>query len=235
LVEIADINVLAPSTVHRLLSLLEVQSFLSVDTETGPWQIGVSGFRIGNAFVRFRDFVGQIRPLTIGLSDHTGETVNLATLAGNRALFVLQMESENTVRKVAPLISLSLLHASDTGKVLLSVPNAEECSQLMEQLAYDALTDNTPQSKSSLTKDIERIIEEGRFYDREAHVEGMQCVTAPVFDELCAPTCMLGISGPMVRITEEVLVGHGDAVAQTANQVTQLLGGISPSQRSAHD
>ena len=44
-------------TSDTLVSTLEVQSFLCVDTDTGRWKIGVSGFRMGNAFLRSRDFV----------------------------------------------------------------------------------------------------------------------------------------------------------------------------------
>ena len=92
LVEIADATDLAPSTVHRLLATLEALSFLSVNSETGRWRIGVAGFRMGNAFVRSRDYVAQLRPLMIELSDQTGETVNLAILSGHKALFVSQIE-----------------------------------------------------------------------------------------------------------------------------------------------
>ncbi|HCL68171.1 MAG TPA: hypothetical protein DIC49_01540 [Gammaproteobacteria bacterium] len=188
-----------------------------------------------NAFMRSKDFVAQIRPLMIELSDHTGETVNLAILSADRALFVSQIESANMMRMVAPLGSLSPLHASGAGKALLSALNAQERNHLMDQMTYDALTNKTHQSKNSLTKEIERIIEEGRSYDREEHVERMQCVAAPVFNELGAPVCALSISGPGVRITEEVLIRHGDAVAQTANHATQLVGGISPSHWVTYD
>ena len=68
LVEIADATDLAPSTVHRLLATLEEKVFLSVHHETRRCRIGVSGFRKGNAFVRSRDYVAQLRPLLIELA-----------------------------------------------------------------------------------------------------------------------------------------------------------------------
>ena len=61
LVELADTTDFAPSTVHRFLAILEAQAFLSIDHETGRWRIGVSGFRIGNAFLRLLDYVAQLR------------------------------------------------------------------------------------------------------------------------------------------------------------------------------
>jgi IclR family acetate operon transcriptional repressor len=228
LVEIAEATALAPSTVHRLLTTLEAQSFLSVDNETGRWRIGVSGFRMGNAFVRSRDYVAQLRPLMIELSDQTGETVNLAILSNDKALFVSQIESAKMMRMVAPLGSLSPLHASGAGKALLAALDVEDRTQVIDGLVFDALTDKTLQTKDGLTREIHQIIEEGRSYDREEHVAGMQCVAAPVFNELGMPLCALSVSGPSVRVTETVLVGHGDAVAKTADLATQLLGGIAP-------
>jgi IclR family acetate operon transcriptional repressor len=228
LVEIADATDLAPSTVHRLLATLEAQSFLSVDNETGRWRIGVSGFRMGNGFVRSRDYVAQLRPLMIELSDQTGETVNLAILSGSKALFVSQIESANMMRMVAPLGSLFPLHASGAGKALLAALDQEERNELMDQLSFDAMTAKTLCSKASLNQEVEWIIAEGRSYDREEHVEGMQCVAAPVFNETGSPICALSVSGPSVRVTEAVLVGHGNAVLKTAHLATQLLGGIPP-------
>ena len=56
----------------------------------------------------------------------------------------------------------------------------------------------------------------------------MQCVAAAVFGELGAPMCALSVSGPRVRMTGPVLVGHGDAVSKTAQMAIQLLGGVVP-------
>ena len=127
---------------------------------------------------------------------------------------------------VAPLGSLSPLHASGAGKALLAALGQEERAELLDQLNFDAMTQNTLGSPTSLSEEIDRIIAEGRSYDREEHVNGMKCVAAPVFGELGAPICALSVSGPSVRVTEPVLVGHGDAVSKTAQMATQLLGGV---------
>ena len=229
LVEIAEVTSLAPSTVHRLLKTLEAQVFLSVDSDTGRWRIGVGGFRIGNAFVQSRDYVAQLRPLMIELSDKTGETVNLAILSGAKALFVSQIESLNMMRMVAPLGSLSPLHASGAGKALLAALSAESRDDLMDDLIFHELTEKTHRSKISLAREIQTILKDGCSYDREEHVQGMQCVAAPVFNELGYPICALSISGPSVRLNEIVLAQHGDTVAAIGNLGTQLVGGQPPS------
>lgn len=235
LVEISEATRLAPSTVHRLLATLEAQAFLSVDNDTGRWRIGVSGFRIGNAFVQSRDYVAQVRPLMIELSNKTGETVNLAILSGNKALFVSQIESSNMMRMVAPLGSLSPLHASGAGKALLAALSTQWRNKLLSDLSFYKLTKRTHRSRTSLVEEIRTIIKEGCSYDREEHVEGMQCVAAPIFNELGYPICALSVSGPSVRLSEIVLLEHGVAVSAIGKLATQLIGGQPPIHWSQHD
>ena len=171
----------------------------------------------------------RIRPLIIESSDRTDETVNLAILSGDRALFVSQIESGNMMRMVAPLRGLPPLHEWCAEEALLSALNAEGCNHLIDRLTYDMFADKTHQSKSPPTEEIEWIIEQGRSYDREEHVEGTPCVAAAVFYELGAPICVLNIRGPRVRISEKLLVGYVDTAARTANWAIQSLRGLSPS------
>lgn len=160
-----------------------------------------------NSFLGSRDFVMRIRPLIIKSSDRTDETVNLAILSGDRALFVSQIESGNMMRMVAPLRGLPPLHTWSAGKTLLSALHAEECNHLIDRLTYNMFADKTHQSKSPPTKEIEWIIDQSRFYNREENVEGTQCVAAAIFQDLGAPICVFSIRGPRVRISEKLLVG----------------------------
>ena len=228
LVEIAEATDLAPSTVHRLLATLESQKFLSVDPETGRWRIGVSGFRIGNAFVRARDYVTLLRPLMVELSVQTGETVNLAILSGGRALFVSQVESTKMMRMVAPLGSLAPLHASGAGKALFAGLSAEERDGLVAEMEFPALTAQTLTSREALLQETQGIVAAGCAFDREEHLEAMCCVAAPVFNEVGFPICALSVSGPSVRISESVLADHAALVKSTGREATAFLGGQPP-------
>jgi|TARA_B110000305_G_scaffold172798_1_gene190963 IclR family acetate operon transcriptional repressor len=228
LVEIAELTQLAPSTVHRLLTTLQALDFLSVDPETGRWTIGVAGFRMGNAFVQSRDYTTQIRPLMIELSEETGETVNLAILSGARALFVSQIESRNMMRMVAPLGSVTPLHASGAGKALLAGLSDEERNLLIDSLDYLKFTTKTHRGLRTLKREIAEVLMLGCAFDREEHVAGMQCVAAPVFNEVGHPICTLSVSGPLVRISEQVLRKHGEAVRAMGQRATELIGGQPP-------
>lgn len=234
LVEIAEHTGLAPSTVHRLLSTLESLEFLAVEAETGRWRIAVAGFEIGNAFVRSRDFIAQLRPLMTELSETTGETVNLAILSEERALFVSQVESRHMMRMVAPLGSRAPLHASSAGKALLAGSREAVRDEIVKRLHYPELTAQTLQTADAFRAEIEAVIEAGCAYDREEHVVGMQCVAAPVFSEIGEPICALSISGPSVRMDATRLASNAQAVTRACARATRLLGGQPPAHWHAY-
>lgn len=228
LVEIAEATDLAPSTVHRLLSTLESMKFLSVEPDSGRWRIGVAGFQMGNAFVRSRDYVAQLRPLMVELSELTGETVNLAILSGKRALFVAQVESTNMMRMVAPLGSQSPLHVSGAGKALLAGLSVRERDSILDQLEYPQLTPHSLDSAHALAAELDAVIARGCAYDREEHVAGMQCVAAPVFNEIGQPLCALSVSGPTVRLNPEAVAECAAAVTAMGARGTEVVGGRPP-------
>lgn len=232
--EIAETTALAPSTVHRLLSTLESTRFLSVDSDTGRWWIGVAGFEVGNAFVRARDYVVQLRPLMVQLSERMGETVNLAILSERAALFVAQVESTQLMRMVAPLGSRVPLHASGAGKALMAGLPVEERLRLLSALQYSPLTTHTLLSPDQLAQAIERVIESGCAYDCEEQVMGMHCVASPVFNEYGHPLATISVSGPRERLLDDALMACGEIVRQMAAQATAVLGGQPPAHWSAY-
>lgn len=234
LVEIAEATELAPSTVHRLLTTLESQQFLSVDPDTGRWRIGVAGFRMGNAFVRARDYVALLRPLMVELSEETGETVNLAILSSGRALFVSQVESTKMMRMVAPLGSLAPLHASGAGKALLAGLSQDDREELLRDMPFPSLTECTLANRDAMVAEVNAIVQIGCAYDREEHVEGMRCVAAPVFNEVGYPVCALSVSGPSVRINDAVLDQHAAAATTMGRRATAFLGGQVPGHWEAY-
>jgi DNA-binding IclR family transcriptional regulator len=164
----------------------------------------------------------------IALSNQTGENFNLAILSGYKVLFVSQIESANIMRMVAPSVRLWPLYASSAGDALPAALDQDECSVLMGQITYEAVADKMHRFQASLEAEIRAIIAEGRSYDRQEHVDGMQCVAAPVFKEPSSPTRPLTISRPSVRISDAVFINHSDSLTQTAHTTNQLFGGVPP-------
>jgi len=82
---------LAPSTVHRLLTTLQEERYVQYDKDSSHWQIAMRAFVTGNGFLVSRDLSTAARPYMRRLMDLSGETVNLATPDGDKALYLAQV------------------------------------------------------------------------------------------------------------------------------------------------
>ena len=68
----------------------------------------------------------------------------------------------------------------------------------------------------------------GYALDDEEHAVGLRCVAAAIFDENGQALAAISLSGPKARIVDSRLSELGHAVRQTADEITQALGGSRP-------
>ena len=216
------------ATVHRLLNTFEDYDFVEHDEALGLWFVGVQAFVVGNAFVNRRDFVASAKPYMRELMERCGETVNLGIIDDGEAVFISQVESQEMMRMVVNLGSRSPVHASGVGKAILAHGNDSDLTAILEKRGLARFTDRTIDTPSGLRAELQRIREQGYSLDDEEHAIGLRCVAAPVFDEAGKAICAISLSGPTARIGDERLGELGWAVRQTAEQITQTLGGLIP-------
>ena len=94
--------------------------------------------------------VQEARPLCKQLAAATGETVNLATLSGNSALYLDQVAGPSALQPHNWVGQHIPLHATSNGKVLMAWLPATELGDLLGRLP--AFTGSTITSKSQLKR-----------------------------------------------------------------------------------
>lgn len=229
--ELSQMVGFAPSTAHRLLRSLEQEEYVEQDPELGRWRVGVKAFRIGNAFLRSRDFVATARPFLQHIAEEVGETSNLAVEQDGYAVFLAQAESREMMRMIARLGSRAPLHASGVGKALLAWMPERSVERIFQRRGLPRVTPNTLDTPARLREDLAAIRQRGYSLDRQEHAVGLHCVAAAVHDEAGTPIAALSVSGPEARIPEARLHELGGLIARTAREVTEQLGGMVPEQR----
>ena len=60
---------------------------------------------------------------------------------------------------------------------------------------------------------------------------GLRCVAATLHDEHGDPLAAISLSGPRARITDDRIAHLGRLVIDTANLITEAMGGMAPSWR----
>ncbi|MEM6389612.1 MAG: HTH-type transcriptional regulator BhcR [Pseudomonadota bacterium] len=223
--EIADGLGQSAATVYRVLVTLEARSIVEFDPVEQLWWIGPQAFVIGARFLRRTAMLDRARPILRALMMETGETANLGVARGAEVLFVAQIETHESIRAFFPPGTLSPLHASGIGKVLLSQMQDEEIARLMAAHPPERFTINTRTDFDLLAEDLAQIRERGYAIDNEEKTLGMRCIAAPVFDAFGQAVAGISVSGPTPRIDVARLSQIGSAVQRAAADLTKALGG----------
>ncbi len=217
-----------PATVHRLLSTFEELNFVEQDPEQGLWYVGLKTFTVGNAFLNRRDYVAIARPHMDTLVEQCGETVNLGVIDDGEVVFISQVESQEVMRMIVRLGSRSPIHASGVGKAMLANMSEQRVSRILERRGLARFTDHTIDSPADLRVELEQVRQQGYALDDEEHAVGLRCVAAAIFDENGQALAAISLSGPKARMIDDRLGELGQAIRQTADEITQALGGHRP-------
>ena len=227
LTDLADRSAMAPSTVHRLLTSLAQHGMVAHDEETGAWTIGVKGFEIGTAYLRFRKLGTISRPLLKELMEASGETANIAIEEDGDVVFISQAESHAPMRAFFRPGRRGPIHASGIGKAILSTWADSQIGALLGERSLQHFTDKTRDTLPMLLADMAEIRSRGWSIDDEEHTLGMRCVAAPIFDEYSEAIAGISISGPAVRLPDERVAALGPVVRAAAEELTKAMGGKS--------
>jgi IclR family acetate operon transcriptional repressor len=225
LTNLARLQDLPVSTVHRLLITFEQHGFVEFIERGQKWAIGVESFRIGNSFAQRTKLIDVGQAVLRNLTDKTGETANIAILHDGQVVFISQVETPQTIRAFFAPGTRSTLHSSGIGKAILSTLSGRMVNDIVNRHGLERFTEKTQVSVESLTDDMAIIRARGWALDDEERYMGMRCVAAPIFNSFGDAFAGISISGPSGRMSDETIQALASRVKQAAETITQNIGG----------
>ena len=222
----------SPATVYRILITLEGHGLVEFDKINQVWEIGPRAFIIGSRFLRRTSLVERARPFMRRLMETTGETANLGIEQNGRVLFVSQVETNASIRAFFPPGTLSRLHASGIGKVLLAHMDEGRIDHLIGAEPIEQFTEFTLVDRAALHADLALTRRRGFAIDGEERNLGMRCIAGPVFDIHGEAIGGISVSGPTSRVSEDQIDAFSQAVVAAAKDLTEAIGGDATRQRS---
>lgn len=220
------------ATTHRILTTLQKHGFVVFNEDLQDWSIGIEAYRTGCSFMNRTNLSEASRPVLRELMEKTGETANLAIPDGSEVVFVGQVEAQNPIRAFFARGTRTSMHASGTGKAILSSMPQESVRKLLMTSGLTAYTENTLTTPQALFDDLERTKQRGYSFDAEERYSGMSCMGSAIFDEHGEACAGVSISGPSTRFEPLRVPELGSIVSDAADQITALIGGRRPAKVS---
>jgi DNA-binding IclR family transcriptional regulator len=223
LASLAERSGLARSTVHRLVTALQAESFVVPASPGGRVKLGPG--LVALAVIASPDLVREIHPWAARLSHEINETVDISVLQHNQVLFVDQVAAPRRLRAVSAVGSLFPAHCPAPGKALLAALGDERVLELLPP-KLESLTPNTITSRDDLIAELETVRRTGIAYDREEHAPGI-CAVAGVVTDVTGRRASISVPMPAQRFYghEKQLAG---TVRRTCGEIDRALGSALP-------
>lgn len=218
-----------PSTVHRLLSMLEVENLVRQDVESGRYGLGADFLRLAWKTATRDSLARLAHPVLRRLRDETGETANLGIYdSGRRAmLLVSSVESQHAVRNIRPLYTWMPVHGGATGRALLAFLGREEREAVLAG-ELPAVTDATITDRDALARNLEEVRRKGYALSRGERVAGGVGIAAPVVGAGGRLAGVVGITMPEQRFARDDEPRLAPLVVAAARDVAARLGAGDP-------
>lgn len=190
----------AKSTVHRHLSTLEQRGYV----------VNEDGYYVGLRFLEFgEDARNRRRAYQLAkekveeLAEKTDERAQFLVEEHGEAVYIHRAVGNHAVRTDPGIGKRIPLHATASGKGILAAMPPEKVSRIIEQAAFEQITDKTITDPETLYDELAQIRDRGYAFNREENLDGLHAVGVPVRGPEGTVIGGLSVSGPSHRFTGE--------------------------------
>jgi IclR family acetate operon transcriptional repressor len=208
---LAEVTGLPLPTIHRLVRTLVQLGYVRQEPSR-RYALGPRLIALGEAASRsLGDWsASHLKALAL----ETGESANLAVLEGSDVLYVAQVAGRHSMRIFTEPGRRVLPHCTAVGKAMMAELPEAQVRALLGRTGMPRYTPTTITEPDELFAELAKIRERGYAVDEGEQEVGVRCVAAKVPG---APGLVaVSVSGPLARMTDEVLAKIAPSVLRTA-------------------
>jgi DNA-binding IclR family transcriptional regulator len=215
---------LPKSSAYALLATMIDQGFLTLDSTTRKYRIGVRIWEAGQAYVHSFDLPGVAMPFLEAVRDALHETVQLATLDGIENVYVAKVEADQRLILRSRVGTRLPAYSTGLGKVLLAGLDDEELRRRFRGVHFQKFTERSITDFATLYEVIQEVRVKGFGVDNGEYTPGVVCVAVPVRDHSGRVVSAMSVSVPEVRSTAASRRVASEVLLEQAGALSQVLG-----------
>jgi IclR family transcriptional regulator, KDG regulon repressor len=217
LTEIAAKVDLHKSTVHRLLASLEGRGFVIRHKDTDKYRLGFRIWELAANMEYGDDPATILLPEMERLRDQVDETISLYVRDGIERIRIQAVQSNQAIRRVAPIGARLPLSVGASSKVLIAFADAAEQRELLDALSWAA------GERVVFERQLGEIRRLGYATSIEEREPGAAAVSAPIFSRSRKLVAALAVSGPANRLTLENMKERAALIMEAAARMGKMV------------
>lgn len=214
------------STAFHLVRTLEATGFL-VRQPDKRYRIGSRLFVLAAGALDEAALLTHGQPVLERLSRETGEAAHLAVRSNADIVVVARTEATGMLQMSLRTGVMRPAHATAIGKLLLAQCPDDVLDGILARLDLAPFTPATITEPAQLRAEIDQVRRSGLAHDRGELDPDVRCIAVAVRDFAGRSVAAIGISGPVWRMADDVLVTKEAALRRHAAALSNLLGGAA--------
>lgn len=219
--ELTKLFGLPKSTVQRTLITLHEAGWLRANRkDTTRWEIGARVLAVRPAALQGSSLFAAARDPMIRLRDKVNETIHLSVPDALDCMVVVdRVDSSHAVRTFYEIGDISPLHATATGRAILSMTQGSDVDEVLTR-PLQSYSDATVTDPQALKAELAQARANGYALNRNQFRPGVCAIASAILDEDGTPLASVAISMPDSRYEPDRLPELGRLVADTAKEIS---------------
>ncbi|MEW5978457.1 MAG: IclR family transcriptional regulator [Acidobacteriota bacterium] len=221
--QVTQVAKLAKTTVHRLLYSMQKIGYVEKLEDSGKYLLSQRFFELGRDALPYQRLTSLARPFMNSLMQQFGESLHLGVLEDGMVVIITVCESQNAYRMAGVVGEVNYPHSTAMGKCLLAHLPEQELDKIVRVHGLPKKTAVTITNRAVLNDELEKVRREGVATNLGENIEGVTCVSSPIFNHQEKAIAALSISGPSIRM-EQGLETIKKEIKRVALRLSGLLG-----------
>jgi IclR family KDG regulon transcriptional repressor len=212
------------STTFHLAKTMVSLGYIRQERDTKRYRVGRPLFALAASALDEIEMVNLATPIMEDLSRETGESSHFAVRMGDAVVVIARTSGPGAFQLTDRVGVVRPAHCTALGKIILAALRPDQLKRFLERVELKPSTKKSITEPSALLREIAEIRRSAIAFDDGEFNAEVRCVAVPVYNFTGDVIGALGISGPVWRMTDQVLQSRAKIVQAAATRLSNEFG-----------
>ena len=224
LAELSKLVGLHNSTTFHLAKTMVSLGYMRQERDSKRYRVGRPLFALAASALDEIEMVNLATPVLEDLSRETGESGHFAVRMGDSVVVIARTSGPGAFQLTDRVGVVRPAHCTALGKIILASLRPDQLKRFLERVELKPSTKKSITDPSALLREITEIRRDAIAFDDGEFNAEVRCVAVPVYNFTGEVIGALGISGPIWRMTDQVLQSRAKLVQTAAKRLSAEFG-----------
>jgi IclR family KDG regulon transcriptional repressor len=224
LAELSKLVGLHNSTTFHLAKTMVTLGYMRQERDSKRYRVGRPLFALAASALDEIEMVNLATPILEDLSRESGESGHFAVRMGDSVVVIARTSGAGAFQLTDRVGVVRPAHCTALGKIILASLRPDQLKRFLERVDLKPSTKKSITEPSALLREITEIRRSAIAFDDGEYNAEVRCVAVPVYNFTGEVIGALGISGPIWRMTDQVLQSRAKLVQTAAKRLSTEFG-----------